>query len=60
MLNPMKYVITSIVPIHNNDPGAVVEPTPEWDIDFLLATGHIAPAEPAPKQSKSTEVEENE
>jgi hypothetical protein len=55
-----KYKIIGSLPVHNCDPGQVVEPTDEWDIDFLITTGHIEPAPPAPKQSKSTEVEENQ
>lgn len=54
------YKVIGPVPVHNCDPGQVVEPTAEWDVDFLMATGHIEPAEPASKQSKSTEVEEKE
>lgn len=55
-----KYKIIGLVPVHNHDVGEVVEPTDEWDVDFLITTGHIEPAEPAPKPSKSTEVEENQ
>ncbi len=58
MLKNMKYKIVGSLPVHNCDPGSVVEITEEWDVDFLLSTGHIEPAEPAPTKSKSVEDEE--
>lgn len=55
-----KYKVIGPLTVHNCEPGQVVEPTADWDVDFLITTGHIEPVEPAPKTSKSTEVEENE
>lgn len=55
-----KYEVVGPVPVHNCEPGQVVEPTEDWDVDFLITTGHLELVEPAPKASKSTEVEENE
>jgi len=53
----MKFKIVGPCAVHDNLPGEVVEATPAWDVDFLLATGHIEPAEvPAPNKSKPEPV----
>jgi hypothetical protein len=53
-----KYVVTSTTTVHDHAPGEVVEPEAHWNVDFLLATGHLTPAEPAPKSKQSDPVEE--
>lgn len=61
-LPDMKYLVTGPCAVHDNLPGAIVEPDETWDVDFLLATGHLEPAEvPATKPKKTEPVEtENE
>lgn len=56
----MKYVVTSEVTVHGHHAGELVEPEAHWNVDFLVATGHLTPAEetPAPKSKKSDPVEE--
>jgi hypothetical protein len=54
----MKYKIIGPCAVHGNPPGKVVEATADWDVSFLLATGHIEPAEvPASTKSKPEPVE---
>ena len=58
----MKYRVVGLCAVHNHQPGETVEPDADWDVPFLLATGHLEPAEvPAPTKSKPEPVEtENE
>jgi hypothetical protein len=57
----MKYRIIGPCPVHNFDPGTVVEPEGFWDVAWLLSTGHLEPCDetPAPKQSKTDPEVEN-
>jgi hypothetical protein len=56
----MRYIVTSGTNVFGHQPGELVEPEAEWNVDFLVATGHLTPAEetPAPKSKKSDPVEE--
>lgn len=55
----MKYRVVGPVPVHNIDPGSVVEPDTDWDIPFLLATGHLEPAKnPATKTEDTSDPEQ--
>lgn len=55
-----KYLVTSATTVHDHAPGEVVEPEAYWNVDFLVATGHLTAVEevPAPKTKKTDPVEE--
>lgn len=56
----MKYRIAGPVPVYNHDPGDIVEPEADWDVAWLVSTGHLEPCdEPAQKKSKSDPEVEN-
>lgn len=60
MVDPVKYRVIGLVPVHNIDPGTVVEPDENWDVAWLLSTGHLEPCdEPAPKKTKTDPEVEN-
>lgn len=58
----MKFKVIGELTVHNHLPGEVVEPEPHWDVDFLVATGHLEPAESPAKKTKNdpSEPQENE
>ena len=54
MLEPVKYRVIGPCAVHNNDPGSIVEPDADWDVAWLVSTGHLEACDkPAQKQSKS-------
>lgn len=56
----MKYRIVGPVPVFNYDPGDIVEPDTDWDVAWLVSTGHLEPVdEPAPKKTKTDPELEN-
>ena len=60
MLKAVKYRVIGPCAVHNHDPGSVVEPDTDWDVAFLVSTGHLeACDEPAQKKSKSDPEVEN-
>lgn len=61
MVDSVKYRISGPVPVFNNDPGTIVEPDENWDVAWLVSTGHLEPCdeEPAPKKTKSDPEVEN-
>ena len=56
----MKYRIAGPAPVYNYDPGDIVEPEADWDVAWLMSTGHLEPVdEPAPKKTKTDPEVEN-
>jgi hypothetical protein len=55
----MKFKVIGVTTVHDHFPGEVVEPEAHWDVDFLVATGHLEPAETPAKKTKPSD-EENE
>jgi hypothetical protein len=58
----MKFKVIGVTTVHDHHPGEVVEPEPHWDVEFLVATGHLEPAESPAKKTKNetSESEENQ
>lgn len=56
----MKYRVIGPCPVFNRDPGDIVEPEADWDVAWLVSTGHLEPVdEPAPKKTKTDPEVEN-
>lgn len=61
MLDGMKFRIVGPCAVFNHDPGSIVEPDADWDVAWLVSTGHLEPCDeqPAQKKSKSEPEVEN-
>jgi len=56
----MEYKVIGELNVYDNKPGDIVVPDDTWNVEFLVATGHLEPVKPSAqkKQDDPSEVGE--
>lgn len=60
ILKLMEYRVTGQQTVHNHLPGETVEPDADWNVEFLLATGHLEPVKPSAQKNQDEPSEVGE
>ena len=54
----MEYRIIGELNVHDLPPGTIVEIDETWNVEFLLATGHLEPIESSAQKKKLNDPSE--
>jgi hypothetical protein len=54
----MEYRIIGLNTVHNRHPGDIVVPDHSWNVEFLLATGHLEPVKSSAQKTETTDPSE--
>ena len=55
----MEYRIIGELNVHDLPPGTIVEIDETWNVEFLLATGHLEPIESSAQKKKPIDPSES-
>ena len=55
----MEYRIIGLNTVHDHHPGEIVVPDHFWNVEFLLATGHLEPIESSAQKKKPIDPSES-
>jgi len=54
----MEYRIIGLTTVHNHHPGEIVVPDHSWNVEFLLATGHLEPVKSSAQKTETNDPSE--
>jgi hypothetical protein len=55
----MEYRIIGELNVHDLPPGTIVEVDESWNVEFLLATGHLEPVKSSAQKTKTIDPSES-